>query len=50
MVSDSTEQLTILELTVPCKEQMVEAKERKCAKYQEPEEVGCQGFAGRVRG
>ncbi|RXN29637.1 reverse transcriptase [Labeo rohita] len=62
IVSDSTKQLIILELTVPWEERMEEANERKRAKYQElveecrsqgwktycePLEVGCRGFAGR---
>ena len=62
IVSDSTKQLIILELTVPWEERMDEANERKRAKYQElveecrrqgwktrcePLEVGCRGFAGR---
>ncbi|KAI2663059.1 hypothetical protein H4Q32_002088 [Labeo rohita] len=62
IVSKSTKQLIILELTVPWEERMEEANERKRAKYQElveecrsqgwktycePLEVGCRGFAGR---
>ena len=62
IVSDSTKQLIILELTVPWEERMDEANERKRSKYQElvdecrrqgwktifePLEVGCRGFAGR---
>ncbi|XP_041934289.1 LOW QUALITY PROTEIN: uncharacterized protein LOC121697073, partial [Alosa sapidissima] len=62
IVSDSTKQLIILELTVPWEERMEEANERKRAKYQElveecrsqgwrtyceALEVGCRGFAGR---
>ena len=62
IISDSTKQLIILELTVPWEERMEEANERKRAKYQElveecrsqgwktycePLEVGCRGFAGR---
>lgn len=62
IVSDSTKQLIILELTVPWEERMEEANERKRAKYQElveecrsrgwktycePLEVGGRGFAGR---
>lgn len=62
IVSDSTKQLIILELTVPWEERRDGANERKRAKYQEPVEecrrqgwkticepleVGCRGFAGR---
>lgn len=62
ILSDSTKQLIMLELTVPWEERMDEANERKRAKYQElveecrrqgwrtrcePLEVGCRGFAGR---
>ena len=62
IVSDSTKQLIILELTVPWEERMDEANDRKRTKYQElvddckrqgwrthcePLEVGCRGFAGR---
>ncbi len=62
IVSDSTKQLILLELTAPWEERMDEANERKRAKNQElveecrrqgwqtrcePLEVGCRGFAGR---
>lgn len=62
IMSESTKQLIMLELTVPWEERMEEANERKRAKYQElveecrnqgwrticePLEVGCRGFAGR---
>ncbi|XP_061589349.1 uncharacterized protein LOC133454644 [Cololabis saira] len=59
--SESTRQVVLLELTVPWKDRMEEAFERKRAKYEElagecrskgwktrcnPIEVGCRGFAG----
>ncbi|KAI8506911.1 hypothetical protein Bbelb_153500 [Branchiostoma belcheri] len=59
--SDSTKQVIMLELTVPWESRIVEAHERKRAKYTElvidsqkrgwrarcaPVEVGCRGFAG----
>lgn len=60
LVSEATKQLFLLELTVPWKERMEEAQERKRDKYQEPVEayqrnrwktrcmpveVGCRGMA-----
>lgn len=62
LLSETTKQLIMLELTVPWEERMDEANESKRAKYQElvdecrrqgwktscePLEVGCRGFAGR---
>lgn len=61
LVSTSSKQVVLLELTVPWKDRMEEAQERKKAKYTElvaecqrnewkarcaPIEVGCKGFAG----
>ncbi|XP_035688709.1 LOW QUALITY PROTEIN: uncharacterized protein LOC118424272 [Branchiostoma floridae] len=61
LVSESTRQVVLLELTVPWEERISEANERKRAKYAElvvqsqsngwrarcvPVEVGCRGFAG----
>lgn len=61
LVSETTRQVVLLELTVPWEERMEEAFERKRAKYEElagecrsrgwrtrcnPIEVGCRGFAG----
>ena len=62
LTSDSTRQVVMLELTVPCEERLDEAYERKLAKYSDlvegcqqagwkakcfPVEVGCRGFAAR---
>ncbi|XP_077372334.1 uncharacterized protein LOC144033646 [Festucalex cinctus] len=61
LVSETTRQVVLLELTVPWEDRMEEAFERKRAKYEElagecrsrgwktrctPIEVGCRGFAG----
>ena len=61
LMSESTRQVVLLELTVPWEDRMEEAFERKRAKYDElagecrhngwktrcnPIEVGCRGFAG----
>lgn len=51
VTSEVSKQLIMLELTVPWKERIEEANERKHAKYQvlveECRERGCRGFAGR---
>ncbi|XP_076844394.1 uncharacterized protein LOC143489330 [Brachyhypopomus gauderio] len=61
LISESTKQVVLVELTVPWEDRMEEANERKRAKYAElvsecrskgwkarcePVEVGCRGFAG----
>ena len=61
LMSETTRQVVLLELTVPWEDRMEEAYERKSAKYEElasvcrskgwrtwcdPIEVGCRGFAG----
>lgn len=61
LTSESTKQVVLLELTVPWKDRIEEANQRKRAKYAElvmegrcygwkasgePIEVGCRGFAG----
>ncbi|KAJ8002290.1 hypothetical protein DPEC_G00178350 [Dallia pectoralis] len=61
LISETSKQIILLELTVPWEDRIEEAKERKRAKYAElveecrkngwraccePIEVGCRGFAG----
>lgn len=61
LISESTKQVVLLELTVPWEDRIEEANERKRARYTdlvaecwsngwrarcEPVEVGCRGFAG----